>query len=83
MAAITPKDMLNDVERDYRRPQRIFENFCKKNDIYYVELLDRFINLTKKNNTLLRHSLDGHLNARGNFEIANLLANPVREFTKF
>lgn len=78
MEAITPDSIVEEFQKDKKRPQRIIKEFCKENSIIYVELLDCFINLSQQENIVLKHANDGHFNARGTFEIARLLVEELQ-----
>ena len=65
------------IESDPDRPQRMLRSFAEANDIVFVDVLDEFRALAG-DGVRLRHPNDGHLNAEGTNEMARILAESVR-----
>lgn len=74
MQEMTPASIMSEYDKDKRKPQRIIKEFCENNSIHYVEILDKFIDLSQEEHIALRYPSDGHLNVRGTLEIAKILA---------
>jgi hypothetical protein len=76
MFAMLPQALASTLRADPRRPQRLVAGLCAKYRITYVELLDDFIRLAADGD-VLKHPIDGHLNARGTDEIARIVAGAL------
>jgi hypothetical protein len=68
--------VLQKVDADPSRPQRMLRAFAEENGIGYVEVVDEFRALADKG-ARLRHPNDGHLNREGTAELARLLAERI------
>ncbi|MFC2161997.1 SGNH/GDSL hydrolase family protein, partial [Acidobacteriota bacterium] len=79
MELLIPENILKEINNDKDRPQRIIEELCNKNSIHYIEVLDKFIYLSQKENIILKHPRDGHLNKRGTLEISKILAEGIKK----
>lgn len=74
----TEQNLLQTIESDIDRPQRMLREFAGKKRISYISILDMFKKLANTQNAQLKHPNDGHLNSRGTFEIAVLLSDNIR-----
>ena len=71
--------VLEVVESDWDRPQRMLRSFANDEGIAYIEVLDEFIELAGEQALQLNHPNDGHLNAEGTAQLARLLVEGIRE----
>jgi len=76
MFAMLPDNIASSLRADPRRPQRLVESLCAHHGIRYIELLDEFSRLATEG-VILKHPVDGHLNARGTAEIARIVASAL------
>lgn len=60
-------------EIDIRHPNKILIDFCKTNNIPYIDLLPSFREYYKKDNQELYFEIDPHFNIRGNKLVAEML----------
>lgn len=79
MKAITPQNLLEEYEKDPKRPQRIIMDICLDYSLNYIEILDTLKTISTNSKTLLKHVRDGHLNERGTLEIAKILSKAIQE----
>jgi len=75
----TDPSILEVVESDWGRPQRMLRSFANDEDIAYIEVLDEFRELAGEQGAQLSHPNDGHLNPRGTAVLARLLVEGIRE----
>ncbi len=67
------------VESDWDRPQRMLRSFANDEGIVYIEVLDEFRELAGEQGMQLNHPNDGHLNSVGTAHLARLLVEGIRE----
>lgn len=72
----TERSLLEVIESDRDRPQRMLREFASEHGIHYIEVLGEFRELVEEG-AQLRHLRDGHLNAEGTLELARILASSI------
>jgi hypothetical protein len=78
LKAVMPLVVLEEYNKDPRKPQRIIREFCKDKSIHYIELLDDLVYIWNKD-IPLTYPNDGHPNAQYNLEVAKIVVRELRK----